>query len=148
MQTKERFVDWFDRLALHGRRYERRRSAVTGSTGLHLAEVLQIFRRKTILEMDVRATGEAERSRRHRVGSPISLVDGLAEIHGGAGSSFEVLETAPSGDFSRVRIVARPGGSELSMLVAERQPEHHASEDQVLDALHDGSLEMDVRRTN
>jgi hypothetical protein len=115
---------------------------------LHLGEVLQVFRRKTILELDVRAAGEPERSRKHQVGSPISLVDGLAEIHGGAGSSFEVMETAPSGDFSRVRIVARPGGGELTMLVAERQPEHHATEDQLLDALHNGSFEVDGRQSN
>lgn len=140
-------MDWFDKLALLGRRYERRRSVITGSTGLELGEVLLVFRSKTILELDIRAAGEPARSRQHRVGSPISLVDGLAEIHGGSGSSFEVMETAPSGDHSRVKIISRPAGGELSMLVAERLPEHHSAEDDLLNAMHDGTLQVDARRS-
>jgi hypothetical protein len=74
-------------------------------------------------------------------------VDGLAEIHGGSGSSFEVMETAPSGDFSRARIISRPSGGELSLLVGERRPEHHAVEDDLLTAMHDGSLD-DLQRSS
>ena len=140
-------MDWQDRLALFGRRYEPRRSGITASAGHHLGEVLLAFRRKTILELEVRAAGEPARRQRHRTGAPISLVDAVAAIHGGAGSFFEILETAPSGDFSRVKIISRPGGGELSMLVGERMPEHHSPDDALLEELHHGTLRWDLRRT-
>jgi hypothetical protein len=47
------------------------------------------------------------------------------------------METAPSGDFAKVKITARPSGRQLSMLVGRRVPEHAPEEDALLDTLRE-----------
>ena len=141
-------MDWLDRIALSGRRYERLRSVITGSTGHHLGEVLQVFRHKTIFELEVRAVGELPRKSQHKLGRPLSLVDAVAEIDGSAGSSFEILATAPSGDYARVRIISHPAGGSVSMLVGERLPEHHLLDDRLMEELHTSHLRWNPRRSS
>jgi hypothetical protein len=135
-------VDLFDRLALASRKFERRRSAVTGSVQLPLDEVLLAFHGKTILEMDIRPAGRGPARFLHERGRPVSLIDGVAEIGGGNNGWYEVMQTAPSGDYTKVRITAHPGGGLLSMLVGRRTPEHHFAEDALFDTLRSRGTEV------
>jgi len=130
-------MDLFDRLALASRRYERRRSAITGKTELLLDEVLRLFREKTILELEVRAPGREPSRSSHQLGRPMSLLDAIAELGGSNGNWYELLETPPSGDYTRVRLTAHPAGGSLHMLVGRRAAEHHPAEDALLDTLRD-----------
>lgn len=132
-------MDLLDRLALFGRRYTPRRSAITGSTHLTLEEVMRSFHGKTILDMEAKPNGEASRRARHATGRPVSLLDALATIDGGNAEYYEVLQTSPSGDYARARIISRPSGGELTMLVGRRMPEHHDPEDALLNSLHSRS---------
>jgi hypothetical protein len=128
-------LDLFDRLALFGRRYTPRRSAISGSTQLSLEEVLRIFHGKTILDIETRPTGEGARRALHETGRPVSLLDAIAAVDGGKAEWYEVLQTAPTGDYARARVVSKPSGGELSMLVGRRMPEHTSVEDPVLKSL-------------
>lgn len=128
-------MDLLDRLALAGRRFERRRSAVTGSTQLSLEEVLRMFKDKTILELDSSPVGKDGSRAQHETGRPVSIVDGIASIMAPDDSWYEVLETAPSGDHARVRITAMPSGGQLSCLIGRKVPEHTVSEDPLLEEL-------------
>ena len=71
----------------------------------------------------------------------VSLLDGLSEIHAPAGGWYEVLETAPSGDLAKVRILAKDGGGstvgELRMLVGRRTLDHYFLEDPLLKSLQE-----------
>ena len=128
-------MDLLDRLALFGRRYQPRRSAVSGSTRLTLEEVLRIFHGKTILDIETRPSGEGARRALHEAGRPVSLLDAIAAIDAGRAEWYEVHQTAPTGDYARARIVSRPSGGELTMLVGRRQPEHASADDPVLKSL-------------
>lgn len=128
-------MDLFDRLALIGRKYQPRHSAITGGTELRLDEVLRVFHGKTILEMEVRPAGKDPRRYMHERGRPVSLVDGISEISTGNGADYHVHETAPSGDFVKVRIQAQPAGGQLSMLVGRRTTDHVPAEDALFDHL-------------
>ena len=128
-------MDLLDRLALAGRRYERRQSAVTGSDRLSLEEVLRVFKDKTILELESLPEGQDVNRLTHATGRPLSIIDGIAAISGPGVEGYEVLQTPPSGDYSRVRITARPSGGELSCLIGRRVPEHSHSEDPLLETL-------------
>lgn len=128
-------MDLFDRLALFSRRYQVRRSAIDGLPTLHLQELLRVFHGKTILEMEVRPYGKEPHRLVHQLRRPVSLIDGIAEVGGDGGTSYEVLETAPSGDYAKVRITTQPGGGQLAMLVGRRTPDHAPSEDALLDEL-------------
>jgi hypothetical protein len=130
-------VDLFDRLALANRKYERRRSVMTGKPELLLDEVLRHFHGKTILDLDVRPQGREPSRLSHERGRPISLIDAIAEIGGSNGNWYEVMETPPSGDYMKVRITAQPSGGQLSMLLGRRVPEHSPTEDALLDTLRD-----------
>jgi hypothetical protein len=128
-------VDLFDRLALFSRHFQVRRSAIDGQPALHLEELLRVFHGKTILEMEVRPYGKEPHRLTHQVGRPVSLIDGIAEVGGDSGTSYEVMETAPSGDHAKVRITTQPGGGQLVMLIGRRTPDHAPSEDALLDEL-------------
>ena len=128
-------MDLLDRLALAGRRYERRYSAVTGSPQLSFEEVLRIFKDKTILELESLPEGGDASRVLHETGRPLSIIDGVAAISGPGVEGYEVLQTPPSGDYSRVRISALPSGGQLSCLIGRRVPEHSHSEDPLLETL-------------
>ena len=128
-------MDLFDRLALASRKYQPRRSAVSGKIELPLDELLRIFSGKTILEMEIRQQGKAATRYQHARGRPVSLIDGIAEIGGSNSNWYEVMETAPSGDYARVRITAHPAGGRIAMLVGRRTPDHVPAEDALLDHL-------------
>ena len=128
-------MDLLDRLALASRKYQPRRSPVTGSLQLQLEEVLRVFHGKTILDMEVQPPAKEPSRVSHEQARPVSLIDGIAEIGGGEPGWYEVLQTAPSGDYSKVRIVAHPAGGQLSMVVGRRVPEHLPVEDALLDTL-------------
>ncbi len=128
-------MDLLDRLALAGRRYERRRSAVTGSTELSLEEVLRMFKDKTVLELDSVPSDRHASRVLHETGRPVSILDGVAAITGPDDRWYEVMQTPPSGDLARLRIAAMPSGGHLSCLIGRRLPEHHVTEDPLLEEL-------------
>jgi hypothetical protein len=128
-------LDLLDRLALFGRRYTPRRSDISGSTQHSLEEVLRVFHGKTILDIETRPSGEDAKRSLHETGRPVSLLDAIASIDRGMADWYEILQTAPSGDYARARVISRPSGGEISMLVGRRQPEHTSREDPVLDSL-------------
>ncbi len=133
-------MDLFDRLALAGRRYVRRLSTVSRSPRLDLDEVLRVYDRKAILEVTIRPNGQqpqhlkpdSERKLK------LSLLDMLSELHPEEGSWYEVFETAPTGDISKVRIlVSGEGGAkgEVHLLMGRRTLDHYFSEDPVLESI-------------
>jgi|SRR5688572_30788779 hypothetical protein len=136
-------MDFLDKLALSGRRYEPRVSPVTGSTQLHLPEVLMMYNGKAIMELTTGSNGKPSKTVRPDPDRKlkVSLLDGLSEIHVPAGGWYEVYETAPSGDLAKVRVVARaPGGAsagELRMLVGRRTLDHYFLEDPILKSLEE-----------
>jgi hypothetical protein len=128
-------VDFFDRLALAGRRFERVRSPATGSTQLTLEEVLRVFQNKTLLELETTPAGQDASSALHETGRPISIIDCIAAITATDDRWYEVMQTAPSGDYARFRISAMPSGGHIACLVGRRSPEHHVAEDPILEHL-------------
>ncbi|HEX5140792.1 MAG TPA: hypothetical protein VFX19_07595 [Dehalococcoidia bacterium] len=136
-------MNFLDKLALMGRRYEQRGSPSTGDTKLHLPEVLAMYNGKAILELTAEPLSkdshtirpDAERKLK------VSLLDGLSEIHAPDGGWYEVFETAPTGDIAKVRIVAMsPQGAqagELKMLVGRRTLDHYFLEDPLIASLRE-----------
>ncbi len=135
-------IDFVDKLAFFGRRYERQVSRRSGNTRFGLSDVLELFDRNTILELTPVVGGEpmetvvpdAERKIK------VSLLDkGISAIHSDAGDWFEVLRTAPSGDLTKVRIVAYSANNkragEITMLVSQRMPAFYFAEDPILQHL-------------
>jgi hypothetical protein len=138
-------MDFMDRLALAGRRYESRVSPETGSMRLQLPQVLTMYNGKAIMELTALNTARPSKTVRPDADRKlkVSLLDGLSEIHAPAGGWYEVFETAPSGDLAKVRIVAKDSGGsstgELRMLVGRRTLDHYFLEDPILRALEDQS---------
>ena len=133
-------IDLIDRLAFFGRRYERQVSHRSGSSRFSLSDVLEVFDRNTILELTPVAAGKPLESVRPDAKRKIkvSLLDkGISAIHSHADDWFEVFRTAPSGDLTKVRIVAyspnNDKAGEISMLVSQRLPAHYFVEDPILD---------------
>ena len=132
-------MDVFDSLALWGRRYQQQKVPSSGSPRFSLADLLEMFDRNAILELTPSADGKALPSVRP---DPIRKVkvslldDGVSAIHRGSGDWFEVYRTAPTGDLSKVRIVANSaaGGKagEIRMLVGRRTYDHYFAEDPIL----------------
>jgi hypothetical protein len=135
-------MDLFDTLAFLGRRYERQ--AVPGSVSerFTMSDVLRLFDRAGILELTpytddhARTTVRPDAVRKIKV---TLLDDGLSAIHSTTGDWFEVFRTAPSGDLSKVRIVAHaPAGNrvgEIRMLVGRRSFEHYFEQDPILETI-------------
>src|SRR5688572_15977349 len=134
-------MDLFDKLALAGRRYELARVPRNQSTQFTLADTLEFFNLNTILELTPLVKGETQPTlkpdpvRKLKV----SLLDGISAIHSHNDDWFEVHRTAPSGDLTRVRIVAhsRNGDKvgELQMLVSQRLPLYYFGEDPIFDTI-------------
>jgi len=132
-------LDVLDTLAFWGRKYEKQRVPRTGSTRFSLSDILETFDRNAIFELTPVTNGKPGQTlkpdpvRKMKV----SLLDnGISAIHSSSEDWFEVLRTAPSGDLSRVRIVAHaPDGrevGEIRMLVGQRSFEHYFQEDPIL----------------
>lgn len=131
-----------DRLALAGRRLERVRTSRSGSDRFTLGDVLEHFHRNTILELVPVTEGNAGAALRPDATRKlkVSLLDGISAIHSHNDDWYEVYRTSPSGDLSRVRIIARSrhgeNVGELHMLVSERLPLYYFGEDPIFKALN------------
>lgn len=134
-------MNLLDKLALSGRRFEPVRVPRNGSTQFTLADALEMFSRNTILELTPITNGKTgETLRPDPVRKlKVSLLDGIAAIHSHNDDYFEVLRTAPSGDLTRVRILAFSRGGEkigeVHMLVSQRMPLYYFGEDPILETL-------------
>jgi hypothetical protein len=134
-------MNLFDKLALAGRRYELARVPRNQSTQFTLGDTLEFFNRNTILELTPVVNGKEERTMRPDAVRKlkVSLLDGISAIHSHNDDWFEVYRTAPSGDLTRVRIVAHSRSGEkigeLHMLVSQRMPIFYFGEDPILDAI-------------
>jgi hypothetical protein len=134
-------MDLLDRLTLAGRRHERRRSPVSGSERLNLSEVLMVYDHKAILEASILGHGNQAR---HVKPDPerklkLSLLDMISELQPEADSWYEVFETAPTGDLSKVRIMTHSEAGEfkgeLRMLMGRRSLDNYFAEDPVFDSI-------------
>lgn len=132
-------IDFVDKLAFFGRRYERQVCHRSGNNRFSLSDVLELFDRNTILELTPVVGGKPletvvpDPERKIKV----SLLDkGISAIHSDAGDWFEVLRTAPSGDLTKVRIVVYTANNnragEIAMIVSQRMPAFYFAEDPIL----------------
>jgi hypothetical protein len=135
-------MDLLDRVALAGRRYEAQTVARSGSNRFTLGDLLETFNRQSILELTPVAEGKTLDSVRPDPVRKLKvslLDDGVSAIHSDSGDWYEVLRTAPSGDISKVRIIAHsPTGAkvgELRMLVGPRRYDHYFREDPIIDTI-------------
>jgi hypothetical protein len=134
-------MDLSDRLALAGRRYGRRRSIVSGSQRLNLSEVLRVYDHKAILDVAVLHHGKQTR---HMKPDPekklkLSLLDMVSELQPEEDTWYEVFETAPTGELSKVRIVACSGqgesNGELLLLLGRRTLDNYFVEDPLFESV-------------
>ena len=132
-------MDVFDKLAFLGRKYEPATLPGSSSTRLNMTDVLQMFDRSAILELTPYkgdAPGETLRPDPVRKMKVSLLDDGLSAIHSDNTDWYEIYRTAPSGDLSKVKIVAHePNGSkigEIRMLIGRRSLEHYFEHDPIL----------------
>ena len=134
-------MDLLDRLTLTSRRHERRHSLVSGSERLNLSEVLMVYDHKAILQASI--LGE-DKQAQHVKPDPerklkLSLLDLISELQPEADSWYEVFETAPTGDLSKVRIVTHSEAGEfkgeLRMLMGRRSLDNYFAEDPVFESI-------------
>jgi hypothetical protein len=135
-------MDLFDRLALQARRYDQERVPATGATVFSLSDILEMFGRNAILELTASpGNGESHTARpdSQRKLKVSLLDDGISAIHSSNADRYEVYRTAPSGDLSKVRIIAfDPAGKrigEVRMLVGRRSYEHYFEEDPIIETI-------------
>ena len=131
-------MDVFDKLALAMRRHEPVHSHRTKSRRFELMDLMEMYSRQSILELDASTDGkkwshlkpDAERKFK------VSLLDSVSELGLPADAWFTVGQTAPSGDYSRVQIEAHGRGNEslgeIDMLLGRRNYAFYYSEDPVL----------------
>ena len=138
-------MELLDRLALTGRRHERRRSVITGSPSLDLHEILREYDHKAILDAAIWLNGKRAK---HLTPDPerklkLSLLDMLSELQPAEGSWYEVFETAPTGDVTKVRIAVytRAGklNGELRMLMGRRTMDNYFLEDPVFESIKEAT---------
>jgi hypothetical protein len=135
-------MDLFDKLALIARRYEPQTVTGTARTHFTMIEVLQLFNQNVILELTPYANnkaGETVKPDSVRKMKVSLLDDGFSAIHSDSTDWFEVFRTAPSGDLSRVRIIAHdPSGlklGEIQMMVGRRTYEHYFEQDPIFERI-------------
>jgi hypothetical protein len=132
-------MNFFDNLVLGGRRYEHRKAGSSGSTRFTLLDLLQTFASQTILELDSDAKGSAKLRPDSERKLKVSLLDVLSDLSLPADAWFEVLQTAPNGDLSKVRILAHGANDavagKLDLVLGRRTYEHYFAEDPVLQQL-------------
>ena len=135
-------MDVFDVLALWGRKYDQLTVPGSRSKSFSLSALLEMFSRNAIMELtpyvgnSPRDTVRFDKARKVKV----SLLDnGISVIHSGSEDTYEVYRTPPSGELSKVKIIAySPDGvktGELRMVVGQRSYEHYFEEDPILEAL-------------
>ena len=135
-------MDVFDVLALWGRKYDQLTVPGSRSKSFSLNALLEMFSRNAILELTPyvgNSPGETARFDKVRK-LKVSLLDnGISVIHSSSDDTYEVYRTAPSGEMSKVKIIAySPDGSktgELRMVVGQRSYEHYFEGDPILEAL-------------
>jgi hypothetical protein len=129
-------MDLLDTLAFWGRKYEKQKVPRTGSFRFALSDLMEMFDRNAIYELTPVIKGKPGQTvapdpvKKMKV----SLLDnGISAIHSGPQDWYEVVRTAPSGDLSRVRIIAHASGGgdlgEIRMLVGQRSYDHYFRED-------------------
>jgi hypothetical protein len=131
-------MDMLDVLAFWGRKYERQRVASSRSTRFSLGDVLEMFDRNALLELTPYVNDDPVRTFKPDAVKKVKvslLDDGISAIHSSRDDWYEVYRTAPSGELSKVKIVAHsPGGpriGEIRMLVGQRTYEHYFKEDPI-----------------
>ena len=133
-------MDVFDKLAFLGRKYEQVKVPGTGSRRFTMTDLFQMFGRSAILELTPYGSEGAMPSVRPDSVRKLKvslLDDGLSAIHSTNSDFYEVYRTAPSGDLSKVRIIAystegrRVG--EIRMELGRRTYEHYFEEDPILE---------------
>jgi hypothetical protein len=135
-------MDLLDSLALWGRRYQRQVVPGRGDKRFGLADVLEMFDRNAILELTPVVSGRAQTTLRPDAVRKVKvslLDDGISAIHSGPEDWYEVFRTPPTGDLSKVRIIAHsPSGAvvgEVRMVVGRRTYEHYFAEDPIFEHL-------------
>jgi hypothetical protein len=135
-------MDLLDRLAFLGRKLEKQAVPGTARTQFTLREVMQLFDRNSILELTPypkNQPGPTIRPDSVRKLKVSLLDDGFSAIHTDETDWFEVFRTAPSGDLSRVRILAHDRGGaqlgEVRMLVGRRSYEHYFEQDPIFERI-------------
>jgi len=138
-------MDLLDTLALWNRRYDRRSVVKSGSSRYTLGDLLEAFDRQAILELTPVTDGKPGPASRPDLVKKVkvSLLDqGVSAIHPGNEGWYEVYQTAPSGDISKVKVIAhskdgRPAG-EIRMIVGQRSLEYYFRDDPILQAIERG----------
>ena len=135
-------MDLFDKLAFAGRRYDRQTVPNTTRTRYSMAEVLRRFDHVAIMELTPYAKGKkGETFKPDRIRKiKVSLLDnGLAALHSDASDWFEVYQTTPSGDLSKVRVVVYDPSNvrlgEIRMVVGRRSFEQYFEHDPIFEAI-------------
>ena len=137
-------MNLFDNVAFWGRRYEPQKAPRSGSRKFSLADVLEMFDRRAILELTPYVAGRPTRTVRPDGEKKLKvslLDDGFSEVRSDREDWYEVLQTAPSGDLSKAKIVVRsPDDSvigEIRLLISQRTYEHYFLEDPLFLALRE-----------
>ena len=134
-------MDFLDSLAFLGRRYVPRVVPRSGSRRFILLDLLEMFDRSAILELTLHPQGKSLQTVRPDLERKLKvslLDDGISELHSDGDDWFEVYQTAPSGDLSKVKIVAwRSNNSrigEIRLLIGRRTLDHYFMDDLLLNA--------------
>lgn len=137
-------MEFLHAIALWGRKYDPQVSPRTGSLSFTLNDILEMFNWNQILELTPITDGKAGATVRPDVVKKmkVSLLDsGISAIHSSDTDWYQLYRTPPSGDLSRVRIVAHaPTGAvlgEVRMVVGQRDYSHYFSEDPILGHIRD-----------
>jgi len=135
-------MNLFDKLALMGRRYEPRISARSGDHRFSLADLLLMFDRKSILELTAVLSGRPSSTVRPNAERKLKvslLDDGISALPSERVSWYEVQQTAPQGDMSRVKLIARDANGqnqgEVWMLVGPRSFDQYFAMDPLFENL-------------
>lgn len=134
-------MDAIDSLALWGRRFERQTVPGSHEGRFGLGDLLAMFDRNLILQLTPIINGkELATVRPDSVRKlKVSLLDDGVSAMQPATEWYEVFRTPPSGDLSKVRIVAHGSDGavkgEIRMLVGRRSYDHYFEQDPILEHL-------------
>ncbi|HEY7268489.1 MAG TPA: hypothetical protein VH951_01560 [Dehalococcoidia bacterium] len=135
-------MDILDSIALWGRRYQQQSVPRTGGTRFGLADLLEMFDRSSILELSRVVDGKEQAPLKPDPVRKLKislLDDGVSALQTGSDDWYEVYRTPPSGDLSKVRVLAHSAGGqpsgEIRMLLGRRSYEHYFEEDPILEQI-------------